>query len=113
MKAAFTLRRSHLALAITAAVPALAAAAPASTSPYRTDAQSSHVEDVTSRGVNQVNMITCFMSSMRPDALVNKGNYVALVDENKCDPEARSRSDNAGSSNSGSNAPSYMTATVN
>ncbi|HET9645548.1 MAG TPA: hypothetical protein VFP68_19800 [Burkholderiaceae bacterium] len=113
MKAAFALHRSRLALALTAALPALATAAPGQNSPYLTDAQNTHVEDATSKGVNQVNMITCFMSSIRPDALVNKGNYIALVDKNKCDAESRSSSDNSGSTNSGSNAPSYMTATVN
>src|SRR5204863_75543 len=70
------------------------------------------VEDATSQGIAQVNMITCFMSAMRPDALVNKGNYIALLDKNKCDPNARSDSGNSGSNNAGSNAPSYMTAIV-
>jgi hypothetical protein len=79
-----------LALAIQASI---AAADPSSTSPYRTDAQNSYVEDETSRGIGQVNMITCIMSSMRPDALVNQGAYNALVDETKCDPSARSSSD--------------------
>jgi hypothetical protein len=106
----------RLMLAGLAAAPALAAAAPAPVpagSPYRTDAQNSHVEDATSRGVNQVNMITCIMSAMRPEALVNQGNYIALIDEVKCDSEGRSSSANSGSTSSGSNAPSYTTAVVN
>jgi hypothetical protein len=103
---------TRLALACAFMAPALAAAAPAAGTAYRTDAQSSHVEDATSRGVNQVNMITCIMSSMRPDALVNQGNYIALVDQNKCDPESRSSSANSGSSSAGTNAPSYLSATV-
>ena len=102
-----------LLLAIAAAWPAASRAAPGADSPYRTDAQSSHVEDATSKGVNQVNMITCIMSALRPDALVNQGNYNALVDENKCDPDARSSTSNAGSSSSGAQAPSMMTAVVN
>jgi len=112
MKKRMPLRPSTLALALAAALPGLVAAAPGASSPYRTDAQHTHVEDATSRGVAQVNMITCFMSAMRPDALVNQGNYIALVDQKKCDPEARSSSDNSGSNNAGSSAPSYMTATV-
>ncbi|MBI5716163.1 MAG: hypothetical protein HZC37_00555 [Burkholderiales bacterium] len=107
------LRPTLLTLALAAALPGLASAAPGANSPYRTDQQQSHVEDATSRGVNQVNMITCFMSSMRPDALVNRGNYVALVDEKKCDPDARSSTSNSGSTSSGTQAPSYMTAVVN
>ncbi|MCM5682857.1 hypothetical protein M8A51_25310 [Schlegelella sp. S2-27] len=87
-------------------------AAPGATSPYATDTQHTNVEDATSRGVNQVNMIMCFMSAMRPDALVNKDTYVALVDKGKCDPESRSSTSNSGATNSGSNAPSYMRAIV-
>lgn len=83
---AHTLRLSILALAVHST---LAAADPAADSSYFTDVQSSHVEDATSRGVAQVNFITCLMSSMRPDALVNQGDYVALVDATKCDTEAQ------------------------
>lgn len=84
----------------------LAAAAPNSSSSYATDAQNSYVEDETSRGIGQVNMITCIMSALKADALVNEGPYNALVDETKCDPSARAES----SSTQGS---SFMNATVN
>ena len=107
----YLLRPTHVALAAALAAGG-AAAAPGTTSPYRTDAQSSHVEDATSQGISQVNMITCIMTSMRPDALVNQGNYAALVDKKKCDPNARSDSSNSSSDNAGSNAPSYMSSTV-
>jgi hypothetical protein len=76
---------SILALAIHST---LALADPASTSAYQTDAQKSHVEDATSRGVKQVNFITCLMHAMRPDAMVNEGNYIALVDGSKCENDA-------------------------
>ncbi|HEV8315390.1 MAG TPA: hypothetical protein VGQ23_20195 [Burkholderiaceae bacterium] len=107
------LHPSCLMLALAAALPGLALAAPGAGSAYRTDAQNSHVEDATSKGVDQVNMITCVMSAMRPDALVNQGNYIALVDKNKCDPEARASTENSGSTSAASGAPSYMTAIVN
>jgi hypothetical protein len=60
-----TPKRTSLSLtfAIAAAWPMLGAAQPAADSAYRTDAQSTHVEDATSRGIQQVNMITCFLSS--------------------------------------------------
>ncbi|WP_372525702.1 hypothetical protein [Piscinibacter sp.] len=103
---------ARLALAVAAALPGFVFAVPTD-SAYRTDVQDSHVEDATSQGINQVNMITCFMTAMRPDALVNKGDYIALVDKNKCDPNARSSSGNSGSNNAGSSAPSYMSAVVN
>lgn len=89
----------------------MAMAAPVAGSAYYTDPQSSHVEDATSKGIGQVNMITCIMSAMRPDALVNQGNYLALIDENKCDANSRSSSSNAGSDSA--QAASYTTATVN
>lgn len=107
------MRPSRLVLAIAAALPALALAAPGAGSAYRTDLQSTHVEDATSKGVNQVNMITCLMTAMRPDALVNLGAYNALVDESKCNPDARSSSGNSGSSSAGASAASYMNATLN
>jgi hypothetical protein len=105
-------RATAIAAALSAAFSA-AWAAPASNSAYRSDAQQSHVEDATSRGISQVNMITCVMGAMRPDALVNEGNYVALVDSNKCDPEARASSSNAGTDSASTSAPAYMKATVN
>lgn len=52
--------RAGLALALT--LPLLAYAAPGSSSPYVQDVQNTHVEDATSRGVNQVNMITRILS---------------------------------------------------
>ena len=83
---------------------------PPATSAYVTDAQDTHVEDATSRGIGQVNMITCIMSAMRPDALVNDGAYIALVDMQKCDSEKRASTDNAGGA---TGAASFATATVN
>lgn len=104
------LQPKRLTLALAAAWPALALAAPASDSAYRTDAQSTHVEDATSKGIGTVNMITCIMSALRADALVNQGNYLALVDESKCDNNRASADNSSGSS---SNAPSYMHGIVN
>jgi hypothetical protein len=101
------------ALAILSLCASTALAAPPSTAPYFTDPQNSHVEDATSKGIGQVNMITCLMAAMKPDALVNEGNYIALVDETKCDPEARSSSGNSGSTSDGSQSASYMNAVVN
>lgn len=85
-------------------------AAPPAGSPYFTDGQNSYVEDATSQGIGTVNMIACFMAAMRPDALVNQGNYIALVDENKCNSDRRSSTSN---SSSGQDTPSYTRAVVN
>src|SRR3954471_25008708 len=88
-------------------------AAPPSTSAYLTDAQSSHVQDATSESIGQVNMISCVFHAMRPDALVNQGAYVALIDKNKCDAEKASSVASDSSSSGASQAPDYMTAVVN
>ena len=100
------------------ALPALllsasALAAPPSTSPYAVDVQSSHVEDATSEGIGQVNMITCIMAAMRPEALVNQGNYNALVDESKCEPNGSSGGASSGAGGDAAQAASFMTAVVN
>ena len=100
-----------IALAVSVALPSLAFAAPSSTSAYNTDPQNSYVEDATSKGIGQVNMITCFIGAMAPDKLVNQGNYIALVDQAKCDPNSRSSTSN--SSGSGTQAADYQTAIVN
>src|SRR6185312_16423538 len=71
-------------------------AAPPASSPYFTDGQSSQVQDATSQSIGQVNMITCIMSSMRPDALVNQGPYIALIDKNKCDAAKQTSTSNSG-----------------
>jgi hypothetical protein len=97
---------SALALLHTCAVYA----DPPAGSAYSNDPQNSYVEDATSRGIGQVNMITCIMAAMRPDALVNDGPYTALIDQAKCDPQARS---SAGNSGSGAQASTFVTSTVN
>ena len=97
---------------LSCATASSALAAPPISSPYYTDAQRSYVEDATSESIGQVNMITCFMSAMRPDALVNQNAYIALVDQNKCDQNKRSSSSNSGAGDGASQAADYMTATV-
>jgi hypothetical protein len=101
---------SILSLAVYAT---LASADPASTSSYFSDPQSSHVEDATSQGIGQVNMIACIMAAMRPEVLVNKGDYNALVDESKCEPSGSSGGSSSGAGGDAAQAATYMTATVN
>lgn len=107
------IRYSKMTLTFLAAYPIFSVAAPNANSAYFIDQQSSHVEDATSKGISQVNMITCIMNALRPDAMVNQGNYIALVDETKCDQNSRSSASNSSSSSSGSTASSYTTAIVN
>jgi hypothetical protein len=100
-----------LLTAAAGAASGLAVGAPPSTSAYFTDTQNSYVQDATSESIGQVNMIACIMSSMRPDALVNQGPYIALVDQNKCDASKRSSTSSSGSAGA-SQAANYMTVTV-
>ncbi len=108
----FLTRGNSLPLVLLAAGPATALAAPPATSAYVTDAQSSYVQDATSDSIGQVNMITCIMHAMRPDALVNQGPYIALIDKNACD-SAKSGAATSGASASAAQAPDYMTTVVN
>jgi hypothetical protein len=102
-----SLSRATLALAVVNT--SLALADPPSNSAYVTDAQNSHVEDATSRGIGQVNMITCIMGALRPDGLVNEGPYNALIGMQKCDAEKGSSSDDGSGA---TQATTYVTATV-
>lgn len=108
-----SIRLRWLATVLSTVCPVLASAAPSASSAYITDAQSSFVADQTSEGINQVNMITCFMAAMKPDSMVNQGNYIALVDDTKCDAGGRDKVSNSSSGSSGSAASQYSTATVN
>lgn len=104
---------ASLAATLLAAASTGSMASPPANSPYFTDNQSSQVQDATTQSIGQVNMIACVMSSMRPDALVNQGPYVALVDQNKCDAAKQTSTANSGSAAGATQAPDYMNAVVN
>src|SRR5689334_1027472 len=87
----------------------VAHADPPPSSAYVTDPQNSYVEDATSRGIGQVNMITCIMAALRRDALVNDGRCHARGDHADCGPNARSLARNA---NNGARASTFVTDSV-
>jgi hypothetical protein len=61
--------------------------------------------------IGTVNMIMCIIGSMRGDAMVNHGPYVALIDQGKC--EGRGDSSKSTSTSAGaSNATNYMSSVV-
>ena len=101
-----------IAFVLSSAYAGVGLANPAAGSAYFTDPQNTHVEDATSKGIGTVNMIACIIHAMAPDQLVNKGDYVALVDENKCDTSSQSSTSQSGSSGSGSQT-NFTTAFVN
>jgi hypothetical protein len=106
-------RNTSLLLVPAAVATSLAWATPPADSAYFTDPQNSQVQDATSQTIGQVNMITCVMSAMRPDALVNQGPYNALIDQNVCDASKQSSTASSGGASGATQAPKYMTAVVN
>lgn len=99
----------RISLALSLAIySALTHAAPPATSAYSTDPQSSSVDDVTSEGIRQVNRLTCILAATRAEALVNQGNYTALIDESKCDTEVGA----AASDTEEGNAAHFLSAVV-
>ncbi|HET8869065.1 MAG TPA: hypothetical protein VFM48_01345, partial [Aquabacterium sp.] len=78
---------------------------------YTTDKQNTWVQDRVGDRIGTVNMIMCIIGSMRGDAMVNQGPYVALIDQAKC--EGRGDSSKSSSTSAGaSNAANYMSAVV-
>jgi hypothetical protein len=90
---------------------ALIAAAAASaqiplSAPYYTDPQNIYVQDATSQGIANLNMVLCVIGSTSPGSMVNTGPYLALVDMNKCNNKGGGSSSSAGATN-------YATAVMN
>ena len=106
------IRKTALAVVIACVCHGPASASVPAGSAYKTDTQFSYVEDATSKGIGHVNMIACILSALKPDGVVNKGPYLALVDEAKCDPESRGGGADSGSDSS-AQASSFTTVTVN
>ena len=75
-------------------------ALPPVSGPYVTDPQSEHVQDQTSEGTNNASTILCYIANTRPDAMVNKGQYVAFIDEAQCSADKADAS-NSSSESSG------------
>jgi hypothetical protein len=110
------LRRSiPFALSVLAAGAAQVALATPPTPPitgaYVTDAQNTWVQDRVGDRIGTVNMIMCIIGSMRGDAMVNHGPYIALIDQGKC--QGRGDSSKSTSTSAGaSNATNYMSSVV-
>lgn len=105
-------------------VGAVSAAIP-STAPYYTDPQNEYVQDRTSDGINNLNMVMCIVHGMAPAEMfdqyatldsttgVTSVTYRAMVDMNKCDNNSRASTSNSASGSSGSSsAPNYINAAV-
>ena len=62
---------------------------------YETDEQYFYVDEPLNDSLQYASTIMCIMSSMRPDAFVNDGNYIAAISLEDCNKEAESESDSA------------------
>ncbi|MGH8231232.1 MAG: hypothetical protein ACRESY_05360, partial [Steroidobacteraceae bacterium] len=77
-------------------------------SPFNTDPQNFYVQDDTSQGIGNLNMVLCVVAGLDPGDMVNAGPYIALVDMNKCNSDK-----GGGSNNNAAGATDYATAVVN
>ena len=77
------------------------------TAAYNTDVPNEYVQDDTSQGIGNLNMVLCVIGAMSPGDLVNAGPYVALVDMTKCDTSG------GGGGSSAAGATNYATAVLN
>ena len=118
-------RAYHALLAASLTLPAMAQATPTAGSPYYTDVADEYVQDATSDGMANVNMVLCIMNAMSPsDMLTSKGvlntstgttevKYIALVDKSRCDSQSRSSASNSTGADTGATStPNYMNAVV-
>lgn len=101
----FRFQRAASAAAVL--VGAAAQAQIPSTAPYVTDTQNIYVQDDTSQGIGNLNLVLCVIASIDPGDMVNAGAYIALVDMNKCNNKG------GGSNSSATGATNYATAVVN
>jgi hypothetical protein len=101
------LRIRNAALAAVALAGVAAQAQIPSTAPYVTDLQNVYVQDDTSQGIGNLNMVLCVIGALDPGDMVNAGAYIALVDMNKCNNKG------GGSNSSATGATNYATAVVN
>lgn len=92
----------RLAVLLLSAIPLFASAAATDAgTDYTTDKTNSYVHDQTSKAMEQLNSILCSVAALAPAEMVNLGDYIALVDNNICDPN--SGGGQSGSTNSGAN----------
>jgi hypothetical protein len=109
------MNRTFYSIAATTAVLIASNSVPAqmpANSAYNTDPQNEYVQDDTSQGIGNLNMVLCVIGSMSAGDMVNAGPYIALVDMNKCQSNGGGGGGGSGSS-SASGATNYATAVVN
>lgn len=72
------------------AISAAAYAAPPSDSPYYTDVQAQYPQDKAQDTFQSASFISCFITAMAPQISVGVGQYLAYIDDSKCDDSGAS-----------------------
>jgi len=80
------------------------------TSDYMKDTTNVYVQEGSTDAFRTVNEILCSMGQTRYEAMLNKGDYRALVDKNLC---SGGSDQNANTGNTGAGAPDYQEFTIN
>ncbi|MBI5785966.1 MAG: hypothetical protein HZA64_10950 [Rhodocyclales bacterium] len=80
---------------------------------YLSDPQHEWVQDKLAENIGMPNMIMCFVSALRADAMVNQGPYVALVDMEKCDSGKRGQDTSSSTNVGATTATNYTSVVVN
>lgn len=109
----FTTKRSLSALLLgLAGIAGSASALPPSTSPYYADPQAQYPKDQTQDTFQMASFFACFIKGMAPEKNVGIGQYLAYVDENKCNDSGNSVSSSSGSGGSSEVPPKINKALV-
>ncbi|MBU3619644.1 hypothetical protein [Polynucleobacter sp. JS-Fieb-80-E5] len=95
-----TKRSLSVLLLALAGIAGSANALPPSTSPYYSDPQSQNPKDQTQDTFQMASFFACFIKGMAPEQNVGIGQYLAYIDENKCNDNGSSASTSSGSGGS-------------
>ena len=79
---------------------------------FAADKQNVYVFDESMESLQTVNMILCLLDQTKASAMVNKGAYIALVDEDKCEQGKNQSSAGSTGQSSGGQATTYNKWTI-
>ena len=88
----------------------------ADTSDYKFDKTQVWVSEQSAEAFETINNILCSVAQTKYDEMLNKGDYIALVDDNQCNTnksDASSAAQDSQNQSSSSNMPDYSTFVVN
>ena len=94
------------------AMGAAAYAAPPADSPYYTDVQAQYPQDKAQDTFQSASFISCFITAMAPQISVGVGQYLAYIDDNKCDDSGASANTSSTTGSTSAAPPNYSKALV-